>query len=175
MSETRETSSQHKQEKPYRPALLYVLIGLVAGASLTGAALVTALPKMMIVTQESQLGFAETVAALEKAIPQEGWVVSGITDMNESMAKHGIEFGPRIKQVKLCKPEYAQNVLTTDRYVSTLMPCTIAVWEDDDGRVFLSRLNMSLLAKTFGGNIAQVMGHRVAQDERAILAGIVQD
>jgi len=175
MSEAQVHENQHKEKKTYRPTLLYVLIGLIAGALLTGAAVVTAMPKMMIVTHESQLGFDETVAALEKAIPAQGWVVSTVSDMNKSMAKHGVEFGPRVKLVKLCKPEYAQSVLRTDRHVSTLMPCTIAVWEGDDGHVYVSKMNMSLMAKMFGGNIAKVMGGRVAQDEQAILTGIVQN
>jgi len=175
MSEVQAHDSEQKEKKTYRPSLVYVLVGLIAGAALTGAAVVTAMPKMMIVTQESQLGFDETVAALEKAIPEQGWVVSTVSDMNKSMAKHGVEFGPRVKLVKLCKPEYAQSVLRTDRYVSTLMPCTFAVWEGDDGKVYLSKMNMSLMAKMFGGNIAEVMGGRVAQDEEAMLAGIVQD
>jgi len=175
MSETQETIVAQKPDKSYRPTLLYLLIGLIAGAVLTGAAVVTAMPKMMIVTQESQLGFDETVAALEQAIPEHGWVVSTVSDMNKSMAKHGVEFGPRVKLVKLCKPEYAQSVLTTDRHVSTLMPCTFAVWEGDDGKVYLSKMNMPLMARMFGGNIAKVMGGSVARDEHAILAGIVQN
>jgi uncharacterized protein (DUF302 family) len=175
MSEAQESAVAQKQERTHRPALLYVLIGLVTGVILTGAAIVTAMPKMMIVTQESRLGFDETVAALEQAIPQQGWVVSTVSDMNKSMAKHGVEFGPRVKLVKLCKPEYALSVLTTDRHVSTLMPCTLAVWEGDDGKVYLSKMNMSLMAKMFGGNIAKVMGGSVARDEYAILSGIVQD
>ena len=175
MSEAQETTVAPKPEKSYRPALLCVLIGLVAGTALTGVAVVVAMPKMMIVTQASRLGFDETVAALEQAIPEQGWVVSTVSDMNKSMAKHGVEFAPRVKLVKLCKPEYAQSVLTTDRHVSTLMPCTIAVWEGDDGKVYLSKMNMSLMAKMFGGNIAKVMGGSVARDEHAILAGIVQN
>ena len=175
MSETQETIVTQKPDKSYRPTLLYVLIGLVAGAVLTGAVVVTAMPKMMIVTEESQLGFDETVAALEQAIPEHGWVVSTVSDMNKSMARHGVEFGPRVKLVKLCKPEYAQSVLTTDRHVSTLMPCTFAVWEGDDGKVYLSKMNMPLMARMFGGNIAKVMGGSVARDEHAILAGIVQN
>jgi len=175
MSETQETIATQKPDKSYRPTLLYVLIGLVAGAVLTGAVVVTAMPKMMIVTEESQLGFDETVAALEQAIPEHGWVVSTVSDMNKSMARHGVEFGPRVKLVKLCKPEYAQSVLTTDRHVSTLMPCTFAVWEGDDGKVYLSKMNMPLMARMFGGNIAKVMGGSVARDEHAILAGIVQN
>lgn len=151
------------------------VLGLVVGALLCTVVIVGAMPKMMIVTQESQLGFDETVAALEEAIPAQGWVVSTVSDMNKSMAKHGVEFGPRVKLVKLCKPEYAKSVLTTDRHVSTLMPCTMAVWEGDDGKVYLSKMNMPLMAKMFGGNIAKVMGGSVARDEHAILSGIVQD
>jgi len=150
-------------------------IGIVVGVLLCGVAIVGAMPKMMIVTQKSLLGFDETVAALEQAIPAHGWVISTVSNMNESMARHGVPFGPRVKLVKLCKPEYAKSILTTDRYVSTLMPCTIAVWEGDDGKVYLSKMNMPLMARMFGGNIAKVMGGSVAHDEHAILSGIVKN
>jgi uncharacterized protein (DUF302 family) len=175
MSEPQETTGERKQRRTHRLHLLSALIGLVAGVLLTGAAVVWTMPKMMIVTQESELGFDETVAALEKGIPENGWVVSTVMDMNKSMAKHGVEFGPRVKLVKLCKPEYAKSVLTTDRHVSTLMPCTLAVWEGDDGKVHLSKMNMPLMARMFGGNIAKVMGGSVARDERNILSGIIAD
>lgn len=151
-----------------------VLVGAVAGAMLCGGAIVAATPSMMIVTEESRLGFDETVAALEKSVEHHGWVVSTVMDMNKSMAKHGVEFGPRVKVVKLCNPEYAKSVLTTDRHVSALMPCSLAVWEGDDGKVYLSKMNMGLMAKLFGGNIAEVMGKKVVKDERAMLSGIVK-
>lgn len=170
--------SQDEQQKTKRPDkkafVIGALVGIVAGTVLGGAALVVAMPKMMIVTQESQLGFDETVAALESAIAERGWVVSTVMDMNKSMAKHGVEFGPRVKVVKLCNAKYVQSVLTTDRHISTLMPCTFAVWEGDDGKVYLSRMNMSLMARMFGGNIAKVMGGQVARDEEAMLSGIVE-
>ena len=157
-----------------RGYLIGALVGVVAGALLCGVVVVSAMPKMMIVTQESRLGFDETVAALEEAIPAHGWVVSTVSDMNQSMAKHGVDFGPRVQLVKLCKPEYAKSVLTTDRHVATLMPCTMAVWEGDDGKIYVSKMNMPLMARLFGGNIAKVMGGSVARDEHAILADIVK-
>ncbi len=148
-------------------------IGIVVGALLCGVAVVAAMPKMMIVTQESRLGFDETVAALEGAIAEQGWAVPTVMDMNKSMAKHGVAFGPRVKLVKLCNAEYAQSILATDRHVSTMMPCTFSVWEGDDGKVYLSKMNMGLMAKMFGGNIARVMGGSVARDEHAMLSDIV--
>ncbi|OQY06665.1 MAG: hypothetical protein B6I25_03470 [Planctomycetales bacterium 4572_13] len=153
------------------------LVGILVGFVLCGIVMFTAMPSMMIVTKECQLGFDETVAALEKRIPEHGWVVSGgkAIDMNASLAKNGVEFGPRVKLVKLCNAEHAKSVLTTDRWVSCLMPCTMAVWEGDDGKVYLSEMNMGLMAKMFGGNIAKVMGGSVVHDEEQILEGLLKD
>ncbi len=170
-----EKESQHDKAQGRRPFLLGAMLGVAFGVVLCAAVILGAMPKMMIVIQESRLGFDETVDALERAIPAHGWVVSSVLDMNQSMAKHNVQFGPRVKLVKLCNPEHAKSVLTTDRYVSTLMPCTMAVWEGDDDKVYLSRMNMPLMARMFGGNIAKVMGGSVARDEHAILSGIVRD
>jgi len=170
-----QKESQTTRGPSKKSCLIGGLIGAIAGVVLCGAVVVAAMPKMMIVTRESRLGFDETVAALEDSIVEQGWMVSTVMDMNKSMAKHGVDFEPRVKLVKLCKAEYAQSVLTTDRYISTLMPCSFAVWEGDDGKVYLSKTNMSLMAKMFGGNIAKVMGGNVAKDEHAMLSEIVKD
>ncbi len=152
------------------------IIGVVIGFLLCGIIMITAMPSMMIITKECKLGFDETVAALEKRIPEHGWIISGDQpiDMNKSMAKHGVIFKHRIKLVKLCNPEYAKSVLTTDRHISCMMPCTMAVWEGDDGKVYLSEMNMALMAKIFGGNIAKVMGTKVVNDEKKILEGLLK-
>ncbi len=150
--------------------------GFVIGFVLCGIIMALAMPSMMIITKQSKLGFDETIAALEKQIPEQGWVLSGgqPIDMNKSMATHGVIFEPRVKLVKLCKAEYAKSVLTTDRHVSTMMPCTLSVWEGDDGKVYLSKMNMALMAKMFGGNVAKVMGEKVVHDEEEILQGLLE-
>jgi uncharacterized protein (DUF302 family) len=131
----------------------------------------------MIVTKECVLGFDETVAALEKRIPEHGWILSDgkARNLNASLTKHGVHFGPRVKLVKLCNAEHAKSVLTTDRWVSCLMPCTMAIWEGDDGKVYLSEMNMGLMAKLFGGNIKKVMGGSIVQEEEQILEGLLKD
>ena len=148
--------------------------GLLVGVFLTTLAVWLALPGMMIVTEESRLGLDETVASMQQAIERQGWVSSGTTDMNKSLAEHGVQFSPRVKVVKLCKPEYAESVLSTDRHVACLMPCSIAVWEDDDGKVYVSKMNTGLMGKMFGGNIAEVMGGHVSRDEHVMLSGILE-
>ncbi|MBN2315807.1 MAG: DUF302 domain-containing protein [Sedimentisphaerales bacterium] len=165
-----------KGAKSHRNFWISGLGGLAVGFLLCGVLGFTAMPSLMIVTAESNLGFDETVEALEKRISEHGWVIAGEKpiDMNKSMAKHGVTFEPRVKLIKLCKAEYAKSVLTTDRHVSTMMPCTFSVWEGDDGKVYLSKMNMGLMAKMFGGNIAEVMGEKVAHDEEEMLRGLLK-
>lgn len=152
-------------------------IGLVVGFALGVAAAGTAawifMPGMLIVTQESRLGFDETVAALEQAIVVNGWSSPGTMDLNASLAKQGVDFPKRVKIVKLCKADYAADVLRTDRQLSCLMPCSIAVWEDDGGAVRVSKMNTGLMGKLFGGNVARVMGGFVSADEEKILDAVL--
>ena len=158
-----------------RVLLLSGLLGILIGVILCMIVIFTLVPPMMIVTNESRLGFDETVAELEKATEQNGWIISTVMDMNKSMAKHNVEFGPRVKLIKLCHPEHAKSVLSTDRYISVMMPCTFSVWQGDDQKVYISKMNMGLMAKLFGGNIARIMGGKVAKDEEKILADILKD
>ena len=150
-----------------------MVAGLLAGVVVTGIVGWTAMPGLMIVTEQSRLGFDETVSALGEAISDRGWISPGTTDMQASLNKHGQEFPHRVKIIKLCHPQYAADVLTTDRHVACLMPCSIAVWEADDGKVYISKMNTGLVGKMFGGNIARVMGNKVGRDEAAILATVV--
>jgi uncharacterized protein (DUF302 family) len=152
-----------------------VIVSFITGAILCSLIIFSVIPSLMIVTKESSFGFDETVAALDKSIVENGWFVSTVMDMNKSMAKHGVEFTPRVKLIKLCKPDYAKSVLASDRYISVMMPCTFSVWQGDDGKVYISKMNMGLMAKMFGGNVAKVMGGNVAEDEEKILTGILKD
>ncbi len=164
---------QQKNVKKGSPVAPFVL-GAMVGFIICGVLVFQLMPGMMIITKECNQNVEETVKALETSIEKNGWVVSGVSDMNHSMAKHGVEFGPAVRLVKLCKPEYASSILTSDRQVSCMMPCTMAVWEGDDGKTYLSKMNLGLMAKMFGGNIAEIMGGKVVEDESLMLEGIVK-
>jgi uncharacterized protein (DUF302 family) len=79
----------------------------------------------------------------------------------------------QVKIVELCKAEYARDVLSTNPEVSTLMPCAWGVYEGDDGKIYISGMNMGLMGKMFGGNIAKVMGDLVVKDEARILERVI--
>lgn len=151
------------------------LLGLVLGVVLTGVIVWQAMPGMMIVEHRSKYGLDETVSRLQTAIKDAGWSCPGVRNMNASMAKHGVTHDKQVRIVELCHAEHAKSVLTTDPHIATLMPCAIAVYEGDDGAVYVSGMNMGLMGKMLGGNIAEVMGGSVAADERKILSSVIQD
>ena len=152
----------------------YLALGVVIGVVLTAGLVKAVMPSMMLVTEESRLGFDETVAALEAAIPAHGWVSPGTKNLAESIRKSGVEFSSRVKLVELCKPEYAHAVLESNPDMSSMMPCRFAVWEDSDGKVYVSKMNTGLMARLFGGVVADVMGGSVARDEHAMLEAVIK-
>ena len=95
--------------------------------------------------------------------------------MNKAMAKSGVQMDNQVRIVELCNAKYAKDILTTNPEVSTLMPCAWGVYKGKDGKVYISGMNMGLMGKMFGGNIARVMGESVSQDEEKMLGGVIRE
>ena len=144
-------------------------LGLVAGALLAVGGMVLAAPAMMLRVQSSPHGVEETAAMIKERAEAAGWTVSSITPLDQSIVKHGGAQLPPIRLVNLCQAEHASRVLATDkdRLVSVLMPCTIAVYADDQGATRISTMNAGLMGRVFGGAVAEVMAGPVARDQAA--------
>jgi len=153
--------------------MLNLGLGLLTGAVLMAVLTVVVMRRAMIQVTASPLGFEETLAALDRGVERaEGWSSPGKRDLNGMMRKHGIEFGPRVTLVEVCKARYAREVLTDDRRMATLMPCALAVYEDDGGKVWISKMNTGLMGRVFGGTVGRVMGSFVSKEEESILSEI---
>jgi len=153
-----------------------ILIAFLLGAAVAVAAMSAVMRSRMIEIAASRFGSVEeTVTALEQGIAAaEGWSSPGTRDLNGMLAKHGVPLAPKVRLVEMCKARYAAEVLQDARHFATLMPCAVAVYEDDAGRVWLSRMNTGLLAKVFGGTVARVMGGGVAVEEKRILGPLTR-
>lgn len=173
-NETNEDDLEAKARYGRHMLWLSGIAGLVLGTVLCAALIFrVVLPARIIVTHESRLGFDETVAALERSIPTAGWRISAVTDLCGGVADPNTSLRPPLKLVSMCKAEYAEIVLSTDPHIAAIMPCTFAVWERQDGRVFISQMNTTVIARLFGGRAGDVLGRRVAWDEKIILGDIV--
>jgi len=151
------------------------LLGIAAGGAVFVAGMLVMMPKMMLTVHVSRYNTVEeTCDKLKASIEAHGWSSPGIRDLNRTIEKHGGTLKRRVKIVELCKAAYASDILTSNPEVSTLMPCAWGVYEGDDGKVYISGMNMGLMGKVFGGNIARIMGGYVSKDEKNMLEDVIK-
>lgn len=123
---------------------------------------------------ESKFDFSATIENLSEQILSEGWKISVTHDLQETLKKSGQEVLP-IKILEICKPEYSGKLLSVDslRLYSPLMPCRISIYETEDGKTYISRMNSGAMANQIGGVVAEVMGKAFSEIEY-ILATVLK-
>ena len=132
---------------------------ILVGMFLMGLIVWFTIPSLMLIRHKSSRGYDETVAALSEALEQkQGWHVLTVNDFQKSTADFvAME---RVGSLNICNPRYASKILANDadRGVTAIMPLAIGVYEDKQGQMYISQLNVALLGMMFGGTIADVMG-----------------
>jgi uncharacterized protein (DUF302 family) len=123
------------------------------------------MPKLMISERASPMSYEETITQIQHNVTNGGWKVSAVMRLDKSLAKEGKKTLP-VASLKICRPDYAEKVLKDDdaRFLSVMMPCSIAVYEKTDGRTYISTMNAGLMGRMFGGTAAKVMAGPVAAE-----------
>lgn len=146
-----------------------IIISLIVGAVLgIGSLQIPAVQKMigkslapqMIIEVESPLDFYDTLDTLEENAKAAGWKVPKKWRVNfqRNLEKvTGVDIGPN-EVIKMCEPEAAVRMLKHDEYklLTTMMPCTIAVYEKSNGKTYISMMNMEILGLMYGGEISKI-------------------
>ncbi|MEN8201364.1 MAG: DUF302 domain-containing protein [Bacteroidota bacterium] len=156
--------------------LLTGIAGLVLGVVLTFVVMYKAAPGMMLLEDESKFAtFEETVSQFEQSVKDHNWKIPTTHDLQNTMAKFGKDV-KAVKVIELCHPDHAGKILekSDERVVSSLMPCRVAIYEKEDGKVYISRMNSGLMASTMKGVIPEVMKEASKQNEE-ILEVILKD
>ncbi len=153
-----------------------VLIGFVLGVIAVSVLGWLLMPSLMLKEYSSPFGVEETVEKISQNALAEGWVVSSVTPLNNSVKKHGGGDLPPVRLINLCQPHHAFNILTEDnsKIVSVMMPCTISVYQKDDGKTYIGTMNAGLLGSMFGGTVAEVMAGPVATEQQKFIAFATQ-
>lgn len=75
--------------------------------------------------------------------------------------------------IEIGNPDYTGTILSKDKnkFVSVMLPCTIAVYEKSDGTICFSRLRTERLGQVWCGTIEDVMGTLVSRDVARIVTG----
>jgi len=150
-----------------------IMIGFIIGFALFAVIAKLTAPGMMLKERVSPFSYEETIAKIEGAVTNGDWEISRKMDMQKSLAKLG-QTVPRVTLLKICEPHHAARIMNDDDalYVTLMMPCTIAVYEKSDGKVYVSTMNAGVMGRIFGGTVADVMAGSVAPETSKFTAFI---
>jgi len=117
----------------------------------------------------SPTDFNSTIDRLSKEIENKSWKLSHIYDLQKTVSEHGKNI-LQLKVLSLCHPNHSSRILKKDdeRIISSMMPCRVSVYEKHDGKTYISRMNSTAMATSFGGIIEQVMTDSANEVEEII-------
>lgn len=139
--------------------IIQAAVWVVVGMLLMGLVVWFTMPSLMLIKHKSNLGYDETIVVLNNAIMQkQDWRVLTVNDYQKTTATFAAL--ERVGSITICNPRYASKILANDadRGVTAFMPLGLGVYEDKQGQVYVTQLNVGLLGMMFGGTIAEVMG-----------------
>ena len=152
-----------------------ILIGLASGIIIGLLIAFFASPSLMFREDIYKKDFDTAVAKTEEAVLSKGWKIPAVHDLQATMKK----FDKDVRSVKIfeiCHPEHSYKILSQsdERIVSNMMPCRIAVYEKEDGSVWISRMNSGLLAKPMSPIIRTTMSD-AAKDVEDVIAKVLAE
>ncbi len=85
--------------------------------------------------------YDEVLARVPEALKAQGFGVLTRIDVKQTLKeKIGAEFR-RYQILGACNPRYAHQALTAEPAIGALLPCSVAVWEEDDGTVTVNAVD----------------------------------
>jgi uncharacterized protein (DUF302 family) len=86
-------------------------------------------------------GFDEVLRKIPEALAVEGFGVLTRIDVSATMKeKLGLDFR-RYQILGACNPKYAHQALSYEPGIGVMLPCNVAVWEEDGGQVVVSAVD----------------------------------
>ncbi|HSN15435.1 MAG TPA: DUF302 domain-containing protein [Anaeromyxobacteraceae bacterium] len=108
--------------------------------------------------------FDDVLGRIPEALKTEGFGILTRIDVKSTLKeKLGADFR-RYQILGACNPSYAHKALGVDLAIGAMLPCSVAVWEEDDGRVTVNAIDPM---QTIGASDRRF--EQVAQEVRAKL------
>ena len=124
----------------------------------------------MLIKFSTDKTVSETATALQAAVPANHFGVMQVYNLNENMAKQGVEFACECLIIEICQPQQAKRVLEQNMSVSTALPCRISIYEEG-GKTILASLRPTSLLAMF--NTPQLAG--IAQEVDDTIVKIMKE
>ncbi len=141
-------------------ALVFLIIGFVFGIIFSGISISMSAGKMMIKEMKSPYDYNKTVETIVHRIeskPQ--WHVVEVYDMNSEVMKYGGQSIGNYFIIKYCSGHFASKMLISDdrKPMGAMMPKAFAVYEKNDGQVYVATANGAIMGKLFGGETEKII------------------
>lgn len=121
---------------------------------LTGIPMVQA-SNDLIIEKASPLGFDETISKIKSNAKELGWKVpkKWKKDFQKNLKKVTKKDIGKNLVFSMCEPFEAVKLLQHDKYKKflSMMPCSFAVYEKSDGKVYASVMNIQMLGQMYKG------------------------
>ena len=149
-----------------------IILGFVAALFIIPCIFKIAAEDMLFKQVKSPYDFDKTVKILVDRInKQPGWHVVTVINQEKEILKYaGMDVGP-VKIIKFCNAKYAGEMLSNDttKFMAVKMPLSIAVYQDDNGMVYISLMNGYLLTRMLSLTPESKIMEKVVRDIQNIL------
>ncbi|OQX15639.1 MAG: hypothetical protein BWK73_06375 [Thiothrix lacustris] len=110
-----------------------------------------------------------TSAAFQEAAIASGWSILGMDNVSDILAERGYSVAP-VLVFQACSGKYSFKLLGSDatRFVASMIPCRVALYQKSTGEVIISRMNAISMGEKIGGEAGSVM-KQSGQDMETII------
>lgn len=112
----------------------------------------------MFLEDTSPANFPRTLEAFREEVKAAGWTILGEHNMAGILSTKGFTLHP-VMVLEVCSGKYSARLLAKDeyRYVVSMIPCRVAIYQTSTGKVVISRMNTGMFAGMLSGEVAEVM------------------
>ena len=131
-------------------------------------------PDMAMVTP-SPMNFPDTVSAFQSEVDAAGWSILNENNMAGVLSERGFTVDP-VMIFDVCSGQYSAEILERDEYrpVSAFMPCRVSIYQDSEGQVMISRMNVPAFLPFMPEGVAEVMAASSEEIEQVIESVVSQ-
>jgi uncharacterized protein (DUF302 family) len=108
----------------------------------------------MLYKEISQKSVQTIVEDIQNLVPDYKFGVLHIHNIKETLQKKGFEFEKECQILDICNPTIAQNILNIDMSISTIMPCKISVYEENN-QTIIAMNSFTELIKEFNKELVE--------------------
>ncbi len=114
--------------------------------------------RAMFLENESPANLVRTAEVFQEEVRAAGWSMLHVHNISGILSARGFTLHPALI-FEPCSGRFTAQLIGRDetRYVTSMIPCRVAIYQTSDGRVIISRMNIVMFATMMEPAVAEVM------------------